>query len=610
MASRRHDPLPVLVRGGLLPGLHSARLVSERIFAMVTRNDVAVADERDQRGARDRSRDDRRTTSDDDPTRAIERPPMKRSERREEPGQPGRGSARVTQQRAPAARPDWDDDLPDSIGADAALANMVKPSDSLPQHARRSNEGRDDPAPGGRARQDEGRPPSRRASPASEFERPTPPPVTRRRDAMEPASAGDPSRRSGHFGDDDRDPEYPHPPMLALDSAAILSAPPVSAAPAPGFEHRAPDDFGASANVSTPDRTMVGRVVEGPPPPDRTRVGMPSVDRAGGVPPSGPPLVPASQPEPAEKGRGRPRLPGFGPRRARRIIRWTAIIGVLLCLMEFGYLFWMVRSMEHVSTDGSLNGGSANILMVGSDTRTGTDQEGLVSGQRSDTLLILRLSGGSATMMSIPRDLWVQLDGGGENRVNVAYQRSPAALIRTIQNNLKIPIHHYMEVDFVTFALLVDALGGVTIDFPYPATDVKSGFLVTAPGAQRLDGTQALAYVRSRTYTEFIGDQQVVDPTGDLGRVQRQQAFLRSLMRELLGIRTPWTLNSAVSALTSGLRVDGGFGMLELMRMAWALKSGSPTSIELPTTPFTTSGGAAVLSLREPDADQALSHFR
>lgn len=312
-------------------------------------------------------------------------------------------------------------------------------------------------------------------------------------------------------------------------------------------------------------------------------------------------------PQPRRVGWSRPSTGRFRP---RRLLKWIAIIAALGCFAEFGYLFWMVRSMDHVGTEGSLSGGSANILMVGSDTRTGTDQEGLVSGQRSDTLLVLRLNGSTATMMSIPRDLWVQLDGGGENRINVAYQRSPAALIRTIKSNLNIPIDHYMEVDFVTFASLVDALGGVTLDFPYPATDVKSGFLVTQPGPQRLDGTQALAYVRSRTYTEFVGDQQVVDPTGDLGRVQRQQAFLRSLMHELLGIRTPWTLNRAVGALTDGLRVDTGFGMLDLMRMAWALKGGSPTSIELPTTPFTTAGGAAVLSLRQSEAEEALAHFR
>ena len=89
-----------------------------------------------------------------------------------------------------------------------------------------------------------------------------------------------------------------------------------------------------------------------------------------------------------------------------------------------------------------------------------------------------------------------------------------------MQQNLGIPINRYMEVDFVTFAGLVDAVGGVNIDFPYPAFDTQSGLDIKQTGASKLNGEQALAYVRSRHYTEIKEDGKPhEDPTADLGRV-------------------------------------------------------------------------------------------
>ena len=108
-------------------------------------------------------------------------------------------------------------------------------------------------------------------------------------------------------------------------------------------------------------------------------------------------------------------------------------------------------------------------------------------------------------MMSIPRDLWVEVADTGEmGRINGAYNRGPANLVQTVKNNLDVPVNHYMEVGFGSFVGLVDAIGGVTINFPNPVFDPGSGLNVTTSGDVTLDGQQALAYARARNYTEII----------------------------------------------------------------------------------------------------------
>src|SRR5690606_22403640 len=149
---------------------------------------------------------------------------------------------------------------------------------------------------------------------------------------------------------------------------------------------------------------------------------------------------------------------------------------------------------------------------------------------RSDTMLLLRFEGGEAHMMSIPRDLYVPIaETDGSNKINAAYNGGPRRLVMTVQQSLGIPVHHYMEVDFVSFSRLVDSLGGITIDFEHPAFDRNTGLQVDEAGPNHLDGPEALAYVRSRHYVEVIDGQQRSDPTADLGRVVRQQRFLKAV---------------------------------------------------------------------------------
>ena len=148
--------------------------------------------------------------------------------------------------------------------------------------------------------------------------------------------------------------------------------------------------------------------------------------------------------------------------------------------------------------------------------------------------MILRVDDNGSRFLSLPRDLWLPINGGAEQRINTAIGQGPEALINTVQSELRIPISNYVQVDLAGFIDVVDAIGGVDITIENPVFDRNSGLDLPTAGVVTLDSTQALAWVRSRTFTEIIDGQPVVDPTSDLGRVQRQQEFMRALLNKVL----------------------------------------------------------------------------
>jgi len=297
-----------------------------------------------------------------------------------------------------------------------------------------------------------------------------------------------------------------------------------------------------------------------------------------------------------------------------------ALLPVLLLLAGLLYADLKFREIRRVSVGNVLDSGGSgdNILIVGSDTRAGGDpntgaQAGDESGQRSDTVMVLRLEGGSSKMLSIPRDLIVNIaDTKRKDRINASYNADlgggPQRLIKTVQQNLGIPINRYMEVDFVTFAGLVDAVGGITIDFPYPAFDTNTGLDIKEAGPQHLNGEQSLAYVRSRHYTEIKEDGKPhEDPTADLGRVQRQQTFLRTVLNKVTDSHNPVSLFRAGTEIADGIAVDNKLGFWDALRLAWDLKGANPQPVPLPVA---VNSDHATLHLQQPDADGVLAQFR
>lgn len=213
-------------------------------------------------------------------------------------------------------------------------------------------------------------------------------------------------------------------------------------------------------------------------------------------------------------------------------------------------------------------------------------------------------------MMSVPRDLWVENPATGKNgRINGTYNDGPANLVNAVRQNLVIPIHHYAEVDFASFAGLIDAVGGITIDFPHPAFDPGSGLDVQTAGPVTLDGTQALAYVRARNYTEIIDGEPVKDPTADIGRQERQRQFLVTALSEVGSERNPIALGRAAAALSGGLTVDTALGFTDALSLARRLGGSTPETLVLPTSGARI-GGASVLLLQEQQAQPVLDRFR
>ena len=220
----------------------------------------------------------------------------------------------------------------------------------------------------------------------------------------------------------------------------------------------------------------------------------------------------------------------------------------------------------------AVDGPAVNYLLIGSDSREGSDPNapdfgGIgdtadVQGRRSDTIMILRQEkdGNGAALMSVPRDLLVTIAGSGkQDRINSAYNGGADVLAATVTQELGIPINHVVDVDFFGFKELVDAVGGTTVCFEFVTRDTNSG-LAQEPGCNLLDGVQALAYARSRNYEEFRDGDWRKDPTADLGRIQRQQAFISATVNATLSElqSDPFLASQLIESVSDSVRIDQG----------------------------------------------------
>ena len=257
------------------------------------------------------------------------------------------------------------------------------------------------------------------------------------------------------------------------------------------------------------------------------------------------------------------------------------------------------RPLLDTSTVTAVGGpNSFNILMIGTDDRSDVPDnqavgfgKGKVAGSRSDTIMVLRVDPEAkrAWVLSIPRDLYVRMPGTNEfDRINAASARSDALLVRTIQENLGIPIQHMMKVNFIGFQRVVAAVGGVNICFPKPARDRVTQLNQPTAGCFRLNPTQATAYVRSRRYEEQQKNGTWrADPRSDLGRIARQQTFIRNGVSAAIkrGMRNPTTLNAVLADLRSAIAFDKSLGFTEVLSLANKMRSFEPDALETLVVP-------------------------
>lgn len=257
---------------------------------------------------------------------------------------------------------------------------------------------------------------------------------------------------------------------------------------------------------------------------------------------------------------------------------------------------------------------SADNLAVDDPARAG---RGDVGGLRSDTIMVLRVDPGAdrASLLSLPRDLWVPIASGGTQRINAAIQQGgPANLVDTIEQYFGIPIHHYLQIDFAGFQDLVGVIGGVDVYFQTPARDRRSLLDIEEAGCISLGPQQALAYVRSRHYQAFVDGRWRSDPSADLGRISRQQDFIVRALRQSVaqGVRNPVTLDRLVNAGLDTVTVDDRLTADDIITLGRAFRSFDPKALELYTLPVRSgsAGGASILRLIDAEAQPVLDVFR
>ena len=207
-------------------------------------------------------------------------------------------------------------------------------------------------------------------------------------------------------------------------------------------------------------------------------------------------------------------------------------------------------------------------------------------------------------VLSFPRDLWVKIAGTTrEARINSAFDsKDPSRLIRTIADNFDVPIDHYVNVNLCAFKEIVDSVGGVKVPFAYRTKDEQVGFREVGPGCVELRGSQALAYVRSRSGYRYFNETEqdwVSDPTGDIGRIARQQDFLRRSMQRALdrGTSNPATANALLNVALSRVITDNRLTPRDLLSLAQAMRKLNTSSVNSYTVEWSMRriGGESVL---------------
>ena len=241
--------------------------------------------------------------------------------------------------------------------------------------------------------------------------------------------------------------------------------------------------------------------------------------------------------------------------------------------------------------------GARNILITGADNNACLDpdspyapafgnRDGL--GERSDTIMMWRVNSATnqVAVLSFPRDLWLKIDGrSSKGRINEAYTRDePQRLINTIEQNFGIETDHFVQVDFCAFKELVDAVGGVAVPFETGVRDGNTGLAIPEgnPGCFTFSGEHALAYVRSRKLEFFNVETQrwERDGSSDLGRISRQQDFIRRVGDELLANAfSPTVVRSLTSVSRQYIVTDSGLTPNKILELSGVLAKSDPSDI-------------------------------
>lgn len=311
-----------------------------------------------------------------------------------------------------------------------------------------------------------------------------------------------------------------------------------------------------------------------------------------------------------------PQPPVQRRRRPLRLLRWVAALTSLVVLLGTvaGYVAYrhydsnIARIRDFVikgHTQPPPSGNAQNILLVGSDTREGYTPEQLKAagtefdaGARSDTVILAHIpgDGSRATLVSFPRDSYVQIpewtapDGkvyaARMRKLNYAFSEgvlpggNPGLLVATVENLSGLRIDHYVQIDFLGFQKMVDALGGIDVCLRKDAKDKFSGINLTAGVHHNINGKVALAFVRQRHGLA----------NADFDRIKRQQYFIGAVMRKVTSAGTllnPLKLSAFLERGTASVAADEGLSFSELRTLALRLRNLDAQHVAFVTLPFT-----------------------
>lgn len=314
------------------------------------------------------------------------------------------------------------------------------------------------------------------------------------------------------------------------------------------------------------------------------------------------------------------RVDGRGARRQRLMLLTAGAVsaGVLLVSsVSWAVQDYVLSSVKRVNAFGGLTHrpgsgpeGSMNILLAGVDRRDGmTDEQirnlhlGKIGGQRSDTMMLVHISSrhDRVTVISLPRDSLVTIPDHRSNgfegvrgtqvrarqgKLNWAYMYGgPKLAVQTVEDATGVHVDHYIEVNFLGFLKVVDALGGVTVCTPQPINDPKSGLRLPA-GKSNVDGPTALAYARAR-YTLTGGS--------DLGRIDRQQQFMSAVLHKALS--DPARFPAVLSAGVGAVRADKGLSKSTLSSLATQMRGIGTDGVAFATVPLADANHMAQLGV-------------
>jgi LCP family protein required for cell wall assembly len=302
-------------------------------------------------------------------------------------------------------------------------------------------------------------------------------------------------------------------------------------------------------------------------------------------------------------------------RRKRRVRRTLVALGLVVVLIVggvVGYGLYLNHLVHRITVKGLAAGetqgsesGTENILLVGSTDRCALKKQYIgygicsqgVTGINSDVVMILHLNPTTHTVsiLSIPRDLFIpNARIQGANKIDAALFQGPTQLVAAIQEDFAIPIQHYVELNFDSFASVVDALGGINMYFPEPVYDAESDLDVTTVGCHHLNGFHALQVVRARHLVHKgpgVTSNNPADWTpeaqSDLARIRRDHEFLRVLATAVAkkGLSDPLTDRSLVAGVVADLVVDSGFSaghMINLVLTYHSVKIDQAPQLTLP----------------------------